>query len=439
MKKLLGIILCLFLVQSVFSHYKAKFHVIVDTDGGTEDIRALCMLLASPAIEVIAITTSDGLLDSGTTAETITALLHRFGHEGIMVGSGGTEALNLILQSIALEEMPVDFLALGPLTNIASVFESRPSVVNNIRKIYWVSEGLSRGGFNYDLDPTAADMILGAGFSMDMISPAIKEIADQKTFHVALDTIHSRYADALREEHADLVVKEDCLPLYLLYPEFFMVTDSTGDPQRRQISVSGTPDFLPVIIDVIDSEKEDKSIIFSQFPVDANLFEEDVAGLSRHIISEYGLREWKIVVLTNEFHEHLGIYSIIGAKMGLRAREFYNIGIDELIIESLAGSNPPVSCLNDGLQVSTGATLGHGTIVVGDGDPVPAARFTFKNSTIEIRLRENLRNQIREDVKKGVQQYGLNTPEYWNFIRSLALQYWSRLDRSEIFEITKVL
>jgi formylmethanofuran dehydrogenase subunit E len=51
-----------------------------------------------------------------------------------------------------------------------------------------------------------------------------------------------------------------------------------------------------------------------------------------------------------QFHEHLGIYSILGAKMGFRAREYFNVGIDELKIKSFVGSRPPVSCLNDGLE-----------------------------------------------------------------------------------------
>ncbi len=56
MKKILGLLLGLFLMQASFSHNKAKYHVIVDTDGGIDDFRAICMLLASPEIEVIAIT-----------------------------------------------------------------------------------------------------------------------------------------------------------------------------------------------------------------------------------------------------------------------------------------------------------------------------------------------------------------------------------------------
>jgi len=39
------------------------------------------------------------------------------------------------------------------------------------------------------------------------------------------------------------------------------------------------------------------------------------------------------------------------------------------------------------------------------------------------------------DVQTGVQRHGLNSPEYWDYIRKLALQYWLELDRKEIFEI----
>ena len=87
-KKISGLLLGLFIMQAGFSHYTAKYHVIVDTDGGIDDFRALCMLLASPEIEVIAITTADGILNPVETAVKVSSLLHRFGHQGITVGIG---------------------------------------------------------------------------------------------------------------------------------------------------------------------------------------------------------------------------------------------------------------------------------------------------------------------------------------------------------------
>jgi pyrimidine-specific ribonucleoside hydrolase len=124
--------------------------------------------------------------------------------------------------------------------------------------------------------------------------------------------------------------------------------------------------------------------------------------------------------------------------MGLRAREYFNVGIDELKIESFAGSLPPVSCLNDGLQVSTGGTLGHGTITLGQGEVIPKARFSFKNRIIELNIRDDIRQQIKKDVGSGVQTYGLDSTEYWEYIRELALRYWLELNRFDIFNIMEV-
>lgn len=99
---------------------------------------------------------------------------------------------------------------------------------------------------------------------------------------------------------------------------------------------------------------------------------------------------------------------------------------------------PPVSCLNDGLQASTGATLGHGTITLGEGQVIPKAYFTFKDRTIELSVREDIRQRIKQDVGYGVQTYGYETPEYWAYIRELALGYWLELNRFEIFDIKEV-
>ncbi len=119
-------------------------------------------------------------------------------------------------------------------------------------------------------------------------------------------------------------------------------------------------------------------VVFSGFPLHEENYTADVQEIMKEVIAKYGEEEWRLVVLTSELHGHLGVYAIIGAKMGLFARETLNAGHDELVIISHAGSKPPVSCMNDGLQVSTGATLGHGLIsVTGIGIASPAAEFTY--------------------------------------------------------------
>ena len=79
--------------------------------------------------------------------------------------------------------------------------------------------------------------------------------------------------------------------------------------------------------------------------------------------------------------------------------------------------------------------MGHGAITLGEGPVMPKARFTFKNRTIELQVRPDIRKKIKTEVGYGVQTYGLDSAEYWAYIRKLALRYWLELDRFEIFDI----
>ena len=129
--------------------------------------------------------------------------------------------------------------------------------------------------------------------------------------------------------------------------------------------------------------------------------------------------------MTDEFHGHLGVYSIVGAKMGIRAREYFGIGTDLLSIISYAGSVTPFSCMNDGLQVSTGATLGQGTIkLAAESVTKPQAVFTYNGKSIILRLKPEYVNQLRAVIEKGVKDYGLDDEGYWNLVRQTSIRFW---------------
>jgi pyrimidine-specific ribonucleoside hydrolase len=181
-------------------------------------------------------------------------------------------------------------------------------------------------------------------------------------------------------------------------------------------------------------------VVLKHLPTDRNEYLADVSPLVEQIIHRHGEQEWGIVVLTSEFHRHLGIYSILGAKMGLCAREYFQAGLDELLVESFAGLNPPISCLNDGLQVSTGATLGHGTITIVPGESAcPQARFTHNDRTITLTLKPGYWNQIRKDIQTEIEEHGNKTPAYWQAVRQLGLQYWLQWHRNDLFELTETV
>jgi len=177
-------------------------------------------------------------------------------------------------------------------------------------------------------------------------------------------------------------------------------------------------------------------VVFSGFPLHGEDYADDVQAIMEEAIEKYGEEEWRLAVLTSELHGHLGVYAIIGAKMGLYAREILSAGHDELNIKSYAGSRPPVSCMNDGLQVSTGATLGHGLISIADIIPAsPAAEFTHEGKTIKVVLKDEINKELEKSIKEAVEVSGGLTAGYWLIVREIALECWLGYDRQEIFEV----
>jgi pyrimidine-specific ribonucleoside hydrolase len=163
----------------------------------------------------------------------------------------------------------------------------------------------------------------------------------------------------------------------------------------------------------------------------------DVRELATQIIARHGLEEWKAAVLTSELHRHLGTYSIVGAKMGLRARERFNVALDELHVESRAGLKPPLSCVNDGLQVATGASLGRGTITVAtNGPPACEAVFSYGERRLRLRLKPEFAKRIAADMAELEKRHGGTTPEYFQDVRGISLKHWLNFDRATMFEET---
>jgi pyrimidine-specific ribonucleoside hydrolase len=141
-------------------------------------------------------------------------------------------------------------------------------------------------------------------------------------------------------------------------------------------------------------------------------------------------------VIANELHRHLGVFAIIGVKMGIRAREYYNTGVDEFEVISDAGSIPPLSCMNDGIQVSTGATPGHGLLTVRNADPqTPSAIFSYLGNRIRLTLKPEIAQKISAELKEINFVYGLDSNIYWELVRKNSIKYWRDLDRHDIFTI----
>jgi len=473
----LTIILVLLGITILHGHSgKASFHILIDTDAALDDLRAINLFLASPEFEILAITASDGALSPEEGLIKIKALLNGFGHEGIPSGMGGVVqekapswrnfcqrvrwgneestkiraeilAVDLILSAIEREDEPVTIVCLGGLTNIAGALKVKPQIIDRILKIVWYNDSAKPlSGTNYEIDKEAAQAVISSGVPLEMVSNTGKNafVFDTQILQ-SIGAVHSPYGERIFTTHSDesvmkriesghLKLWDDLLPVYLLYPDLFERKIIKRDSRLKLFTIRSVEEIKIKFLEILKSRNEVKSLVFKGFPDAPELFAEDVRPYMNRIIQKYGKEEWRAGVLTNELHGHLGIYSIIGAKMGMRVRQYFNIGVDDISIISYAGSTPPLSCMNDGLQVSTGGTVGHGLFSVSSDTPYhPEAAFTFKGRTVHIRLKDQYWDSVRADIQKGVELYGSGTEDNWKYVRRLAIKYWLDWDRREIF------
>jgi pyrimidine-specific ribonucleoside hydrolase len=480
LKKTIGLLLlALTIFGSALAHSgKPKYHVIIDTDGALDDMRTVSMFLAGNEIRVLAITCSQGSLLPDSVYIKVKNLLSAYHHEGIPVGMGdktnfplppwasfassvvwgnstpSTDKLPNQNALFTLNNTTYDYpqkitlIALGSLKTFADWLKSNPDAAGIIDRIIWYNEFPVENGFNYKASPESYYEIKQSGVPLEIVSSKNSSMLINNAYIELLEKGKSIYSNHITgvlnqksvqkmnaEKHLRLF--DDFIPLYLAVPILFDSEKIDGVKliiPNLQIPIET---FFENIAAILESSNSSNNRMFTTFPIDKALYNKEVAMIMDSVIHKYGLPEWKAVCLTNEIHGHTGIYSIIGAKAGIRALEYFNVGVNNLNILSFSGNNPPLSCFNDGLQISSGATIGQGLIQISDSlSPTPTVIFEFNKQKIKMTLIQSIALQMKNDISFGVKTYGLESEKYWLYIEDLALKYWSDFNRHNIFTIT---
>ena len=98
-----------------------------------------------------------------------------------------------------------------------------------------------------------------------------------------------------------------------------------------------------------------------------------------------------------EFHGHLGPFLVLGIRMGLLAlKDLGSSGHKEIDARVKTGTTPPISCLVDGIQISTGCTMGKGNIATED---LGRAEATFSANGKSLTLK--VKDQVMAEIKAG--------------------------------------
>jgi pyrimidine-specific ribonucleoside hydrolase len=183
--------------------------IILDTDPGVDDAMAIFLALRSPELHVEAVTPVCGNVPLSLTLPNALRLVEIAGRTDIPVaagaaaplvrrlvtakyahgnnGLGGVDfpepklkpvsetATELIRRIVRANPREISIVAIGPLTNVATVLKSDPTISPLIKSIVIMGGSLSGGNitpaaeFNFYVDPEAARIVFDSGIPLTMV------------------------------------------------------------------------------------------------------------------------------------------------------------------------------------------------------------------------------------------------------------------------------
>ncbi|TBM31180.1 pyrimidine-specific ribonucleoside hydrolase RihA [Hafnia paralvei] len=254
--------------------------IILDCDPGHDDAIALILALASPELELKAVTTSAGNQTPDKTLRNALRILTLLQRSDIPVTGGAVKplmreliiadnvhgesgldgpdlpepnfapqtcnAVELIAQTLRASQQPVTVVATGPLTNIALLLTSHPELHAKISRIVIMGGAAMLGNwtpaaeFNIYVDPEAAEIVFQSGLPIVMAGLDVTHRAqimseDIERFRHLSNPVADVVADLLdffMEYHKQekwgfqgAPLHDPCTIAWLIKPEIFTCVD----------------------------------------------------------------------------------------------------------------------------------------------------------------------------------------------------------------------
>lgn len=206
--------------------------IIIDTDPGVDDALAFLLALASPEIQIEAITTTQGNVSLETATRNALAILELCNASNIPVAAGsqyplvqplrispdihGTSgigradlpepkskpvekhAIDYLIDSVLASPNEIKIFPIGPLTNVAMAIRKEPKFAKAVKELVIMGGAINENGnvtplaeFNIYVDPHAAHIVFHSGIPITLIP---------------LDVTHKCL---FKQEHVDRLLKID--------------------------------------------------------------------------------------------------------------------------------------------------------------------------------------------------------------------------------------
>ena len=425
-------ILCAFLAAALAITGDAPAHpIIVDTDVGLDDVRAIFALLADTSSTVIGAATVEGSASIGKGTDNLIGLLEKLELDHLPIYRGArrpgaepppwrdtadmlagnpfppprhiaaVDAQQELHHLIEDAGEPPLYLALGPLSNLTAMERA------GIGSIWLpaVVDGERLEGWNLSFDPESAFDVLSRSSNIVIVDVGAARRLDAKSILESIEgqsTAARWIAGLLADAPGHLMIYDELAALAAIRPDLVTI-----DQARYSIRAEGDGTFALEMAD-------DGPIQIARITgIDAaarelvSLWERTVeVDHHDHDISHEAI-DPELYIKT--FHGHLGPYLVLGYRMGrIALRELDSEGHFGLSVLVHSKLQPPASCLIDGVQLGSGCTLGKRNIEIAETDGPAYAEFTSdEGERITIRLRDEMPKRIAGMIREsGVEEAG---------------------------------
>lgn len=250
--------------------------IILDCDPGHDDAIAMVLALASPELDVRAITASAGNQTPDKTLRNVLRMLTLLGRQDIPVAGGARKplmreliiadnvhgesgldgpalpepdfapqtctAVELMASTLRTSPQPITLVATGPQTNVALLLNSHPELHDKIARIVLMGGAMALGNwqpaaeFNIYVDPEAAEIVFQSGIPIVMAGLDVthkaqihdQDIARFRQLGNPVATVVAGLLDFFMAYHRDekwgfvgAPLHDPCTIAWLLKPELF--------------------------------------------------------------------------------------------------------------------------------------------------------------------------------------------------------------------------
>lgn len=116
------------------------------------------------------------------------------------------------------------------------------------------------------------------------------------------------------------------------------------------------------------------------------------------------MSESTLLAAAGRFHGHIGPFLALGLRMGLLANE--TLGRDPMGTKARVAvePKPPRSCLVDGLQFTTGCTMGKGNIRMAPEADSISVTFEKGGAVLKVTVRPDFLRRMDRDLKGAAEK-----------------------------------